>query len=78
MCEWRKFKQQFYMVKGNIGNACLFENDGVLAGRRNLGITIFGILRYNNLTAIKKVLPVKTFFRNGLARPKNELLQFRS
>ena len=28
MCEWMKFKQQFYRVEGNIGMACLFENDG--------------------------------------------------
>ena len=73
MCEWRHFKQQFYRVKGNIGNACLFENDGILAGKKNLGITIFGLERYNMVPAVKKLLPIKTFFRQGTIKLKVEM-----
>jgi len=75
MCEWRHFKQQFYRVQGNIGNACLFENDGILAGRKNIGITVFGMERYNNISVIKKLLPVKSFFRQGSVKPKMEMEQ---
>jgi len=73
MCEWRNFKHQFYMVRGNISEACLFENDGILVGKKNLGVTIFGLMRYNSLTNVKKMLPVKTFCENGMVKTKTEV-----
>jgi len=73
MCEWRNFKQQFFRVKGNIGMACLFENDGLLAGHKNLGIRIFGPERYNLLDGVKKILPVKCFCENGQVKTKMDI-----
>jgi len=75
MCEWRNFKQQFYRVEGNIGMACLFGNDGLLAGQKNLGIQIFGIERYNLLEDAKRILPVKSFCVNGQVKSKIEIEQ---
>jgi len=70
MCEWRKFKHQFYRVGENIGMACFFENDGILLGKKNLGLTIFGAVRYATISELKKRLPVKTFFDGGTVKTK--------
>jgi len=76
LCEWRNFKQQFYRVEGNIGMACLFENDGILVGYKNLGVHIFGIERYNLLDHAKKILPVKSFCTNGQVKTKVDIENF--
>jgi len=73
MEEWKKFKFQFYRVGANIGNACLFDNDGILMGKRNLGLHIFGQQRYDELNGEKKILPVKIFCNNGYVKTKLEL-----
>jgi len=80
MIEWRSFKQQFYRVGGNIGMACLFENDGLLMGKKNIGVHIFGQERYNSLSMAIKILPIKCFCSNGRLKDKNvieNILQMR-
>ncbi len=56
MCKWREYKQQFYRIEGNVGMACFFENDGLLTGKKNLGIEIFGVLRLR----LRRILWCKT------------------
>ena len=40
--EWKNFKRLFYRIENNIGKACFFENNGLIEGNPNLGLSIFG------------------------------------
>jgi len=73
MQQWRVYKQCFYRVNGNFGKACLFENDGLLAGKPNIGLTVFGHERYNGLSRIRKMVIVERFFRGQRILDKVEI-----
>jgi len=71
MTEWKNYKRLFYKVKGNIGQAVLFLNDGLLEGKTNLGVTILGREKFNSLAVGAKCTRIKEFYVNGRLKEKN-------
>ena len=63
--EWSNYKRLFYRNCGNVGMARLFLNDGLLAGHKNVGISIFGINRFNLLSHDTKLIRVHQLYSNG-------------
>ena len=72
MCAWKDFKRAYYLSNGNILKARLFENDGILEGHPNLGLSIFG-QRYHNMNEISKAIRVEDILLNGFIRTKREV-----
>jgi len=70
LVEWKNYKRMFYGTGGNIGRARLMENDGILEGKRNLGVDIFGRNRYQTLSVRVKLLRVGDFVSDGRVKDK--------
>jgi len=73
MEEWKNYKRLFYKVNGNIWKARLFENDGLLEGRPNLGVGIFGIIRYSGLSVGCKTIRIGNLLVEGRAKDKVDM-----
>jgi len=58
LTEWKNYKRMFYRCAGNIWQARMFENDGILEGVVNIGTEIFGRERYLQLTDVAKKVRV--------------------
>jgi len=70
---WKNYKRLFYKSGGNIGQAMLFENDGILENSRNIGYTVFGRERYLAFPQGTKRKKVYEFFVNGVQKSKAEI-----
>jgi len=71
--EWKSFKRMFYKAEGNIGQALIFENDGILENNKNIGISVFGRERFQNLPQESKLKKVFEFFVGGNQKSKAEI-----
>jgi hypothetical protein len=67
------YKRLFYRLSKNNGMALLFENDGLLEGKKNIGLDIFGEQRYNEIREFIINLKIFEFFSNGRLKDKAEL-----
>jgi len=70
---WKNYKRMFYKSGGNIGHACLFENDGLLENSKNIGYTVFGRERYLAIPPESKTQKIYEFFVGGNQKSKAEI-----
>jgi len=73
MEEWKNYKRLFYQCEGNVERASLFENDGLLEGKSNLGLEIFGIERYERITARGKRVKIWELVEAGRVKAKDRI-----
>jgi len=73
MEEWKNYKRMFYRVEGNVWQARIFENDGLLEGRSNLGSHVFGNLRYSAMGIRGKTIRVGNLVVGGRTKDKVEM-----
>jgi exonuclease III len=73
MGEWKNYKRLFYKVSGNFWKARLFENDGLVEGRPNLGAEIFGNIRYNGLSIRCKTIRLGSLVVEGRTKDKTDV-----
>jgi hypothetical protein len=70
MEEWKNYKRLFYRVGGNIWKARIFENNAILEGSSNIGISVLGENRYNLLPRIGKEIRLGDLCENGRIKDK--------
>ena len=70
MREWKSYKRRFYMVGGNVWMAPLFENNGILEGHENIGVSIFGERRFSTLGGQARNVILRTLCVQGRVKDK--------
>jgi len=73
MVEWRNYKRLFYRVGGNVWRAPVFENDGILEGQKNIGVTVFGERRFALLSNVGKRVTLGEISTNGRIKDKAQV-----
>jgi hypothetical protein len=69
--QWKIFKRCYYRCKGNAVYARMFSNDGLLEGIQDIGIEVFGRVRYERLGAVAKNVRLGDMIRNGMILDKD-------
>jgi len=63
----------FYKAGGNIGQAVIFENDGILENSKNIGYSVFGRDRYLTIPQGAKTKKIHEFYLGGNQKSKAEI-----